>query len=125
MRGGGGGGGGGWGGAVGPPCVTGAENSSAAAQTDFVCDISAAITVSGSGLTQIVPLTSGKQIRICHYDFASSVTSNVTLEYGTGSNCAGGTTALSGVYQNLITFADDFESRGALIVPVSNAVCLN
>ena len=123
--GGGGGGGGGCVGTVSTPCVTGAENSSLAAVTDNICDQSAVISISGSGLTQIVAASGAKQVRICHISVSNSAGSTVQIEYGTGSNCGTGTTALTGVYQNVATMALDFPTRAELDAPSGDAVCLN
>ena len=123
--GGGGGGGSGCPGTVMTPCITGAQNSSAAAVTDFTCDQSAPISISGSGLTQIVAASGSTQVRICHVNFSNSGTSNVTIEYGTGTNCGTGTTATSGAYQSVLAVALDFTPRDALTFPAGKAVCLN
>jgi hypothetical protein len=124
--GGGGGGGSGCAGTVATPCVTGAENSSGAAVTDFTCDLTAPFNVSSSsGDFQIVAGSSGKQVRICHVSFSSTVISNFKLDYGTGTNCGTGTTAVTGNYQNTLTFALDFDPRAAPLIPAGNAVCGN
>jgi hypothetical protein len=125
--GGGGGGSGGSGcpGTVATPCVTGGMNSAGAAVTDYVCDQNAPISISGSGLTQIVALSAGKSIRLCRIFFSSSAQSNVTIEQGTGSSCGTGTTALSGVFQNVLTLALDFTSRDAPVFGAGTAFCLN
>lgn len=127
VAGGGGGGGGGSGcpGTVGTPCVTGAESSAGAAKTDFVCDQSSVITITGSGLTQIIPATSGKAIHLCSISYSSSGLSNVTIEQGTGTNCGSGTTAVTGAYQNTSTLALDFTPRGTLTFTTGAAACLN
>lgn len=122
---GGGGGGSGCAGTVATPCVTGAENSSLAAVTDNTCDMSAVISISGSGLTQIVAASSGKKVRICHVSLSNSAGSTVQLEYGTGTNCGMGTAALTGVYQNVATMGLDFPVRSELTAPSGDAVCLN
>ena len=111
--------------AVGNPVTTGGQGSSGNAVNDYFCDNQAAVTASGSGLVQIVPLTSGKVVRICHLDFAASTTSNFTIEYGTATNCGTGTTAISGTYQGVIAFAADYGEKSALTAPSGNAVCLN
>jgi hypothetical protein len=125
---GGGGGGGGGSGCVGTvttPCVTGAENSSAAAVTDFVCDKTATIAITASGLTQIVPLSAGKSIRVCHISVSNLAASTVQVESGTGSNCAAATTAVTGVYQNVATMALDFDARATPVITSGQALCLN
>lgn len=122
---GGGGGGSGCAGTVMTPCVTGAENSSAAAVTDITCDQSAAVSISGSGETQIVAASSGKSVRICSLDFANSAVSNFTIEEGTGTNCGTSTTALTGTYQNVLTYSKDYGSRSPLVGGSGDAICLN
>lgn len=107
------------------PVVTGGVNSTNNVMADFFCQQSAAVTIGGSGITQIVPLSAGKVVHICHLDFAAGAISNVTIVTGTGSNCGTGTASLSGVYQSVIAVAIDFGEKGALIAPASNAVCLN
>lgn len=81
----------------------------------------APVSLSTSGMTQIVAATSGKTITVSHYSigFASGV--NFQLEYGTGSNCGSGTTALTGVYQSIVSIAIDVP----FTVPSGNALCAN
>jgi hypothetical protein len=111
--------------AVGNPVTTGGQSSAGNAVNDFFCDNSAAVSISGSGLTQIVALTSGKQIRVCHLDFSAGAASNFTIEYGTGSACGTGTTAISGTYQTVVAFAADYGEKSPLTAPAGNAMCLN
>jgi hypothetical protein len=87
--------------------------------------LSTPLTLTTSGLTQIIALSAAKSIRIGHLSlsFASGV--DFQLEYGTGSNCAGGTTALTGVYKNILTYAYDDPPGAPLIVPAGNALCAN
>lgn len=84
----------------------------------------AAVSLSSSGLTQIVALSSGKQIRITHLSLAFASAVDFQLEYGTGSNCGSGTTALTGVYKGITAIALDFPAD-ALVAPASQAVCAN
>jgi hypothetical protein len=81
----------------------------------------AAVSVSSSGLTQILAASAGKVITIYHISlgFASGV--NFQLEYGTGAACGTGTTALTGVYQTVQGIALDVP----FTVPVSQALCVN
>ena len=122
-----GGGGGGGSGCPGPtptPCVIGGLNSSGAVVIPTYATANAPVSLSASGLTQLLPLSGTTQIRLEHISvsFASAV--NFQLEYGTGSNCGTGTTALSGVYQGILGIALDFDS-GTLTVPAGNALCAN
>lgn len=82
------------------------------------------VALTSSGLTQILAGSSGKSLRIEHLSisFASSV--NFQLEYGTGSNCATGTTAVTGTYQGVVSIALDFDS-GPLTIPAGDSLCAN
>ena len=138
---GGGGGGSGCPGTTGTPCVVVGPTASGAAPTDSPVQIAGldgagniitptyatlpvAISLTSSGLTQLIAGSSGKQIRIEHISvsFASAV--NFQLEYGTGSSCGTSTTALTGVYQSVVGIALDFDS-GTLNVPSGNSLCAN
>jgi hypothetical protein len=61
-------------------------------------------------------------ITVCSLSLSSSAATNITLDYGTGSACSTGTTALSGVYQSILTMALDGLN---LALPSSQALCLN
>lgn len=88
------------------------------------CVTSAAITLTGSGNTQIIAAPGAGQLRICHISlgFASAV--GVKLTNGTGANCGTGTADVTGVYQNITGLALDFVA-GPLLVPTTNALCVN
>lgn len=61
------------------------------------CTTSAPITVTGTSDTQIVALTASQIIRICDITVTLGGTApTMTVEYGTGTNCATGKTALTG-----------------------------
>jgi hypothetical protein len=92
--------------------------------TPTYCNASAVISLSGSGLTQIVALSGATQIRICNIAVAFASGVDFQLETGTGSNCAGSTTALTGVYKSITTIALDFNS-GTLNGVASQALCVN
>ena len=92
----------------------------------FVCPLSAPITfTASSGSLQIVGLTAAQIIRVCHVSLASDTATNITLQYGTGSNCAGGTTALTGAYNGVKTLALDFGPEAALRTASANAFCVS
>jgi hypothetical protein len=88
------------------------------------CNLSAPVSLTTSGLTQLVALSIGLTVRICNISvsFASAV--DFQLEYGTGSACGTGTTAITGVYKSILTIALDFNS-GTLNGIASNALCAN
>jgi hypothetical protein len=87
------------------------------------CDKSLPFTLAGAGNTQIIPLVLGQVIQVCHIDLATNPAESVYLTYGTGVNCAGGVTSLTGVWPNILTVALDL--AGSLIVPSGNALCVN
>lgn len=93
---------------------------------DFVCPLSAPITFSAaSGSLQVVAASGSTIIRVCHVSIATSVATNITVQYGTGSNCGTGTVSLTGAYNNVQSIALDFGSGGALRAPASQALCIN
>ena len=61
-------------------------------------DNSVPINVSTATTTQLVPLASGKKIYVTTFNVVAAGTGNIMLDYGTGTNCGTGTTALTGAY---------------------------
>jgi len=62
------------------------------------CNQSVALQMTTATTTQLVALVAGEQVRVCSYAIQGSTTSTATtlkLEYGTGTACATGTTALT------------------------------
>lgn len=92
----------------------------------FACTNSAPVSISGSGNTQIVALTSLATIRICNVSWSVSDGSAVAVKLttGTGSNCGTGTADLTGVYTSPAV-ALDFGPLAALRGPISTAICAN
>jgi hypothetical protein len=88
---------------------------------------SGAISVASSGTTQLLALSSGKKIYLTEYDFAAAGTVNVTLYYGTGTNCATGKTALTGAYpltaQNGVVVGNGLGP--VRVIPSGNALCID
>lgn len=90
---------------------------------DFTCPLSAPVTfTAASGSLQIVAASGSTIIRICHVSIAASVATNITLQYGTGSNCGTGTNPLTGAYNNVTQVALDL--FGTLRTPASQALCI-
>lgn len=89
-------------------------------------DNSAPVNISTATTTQIVGLVSGKKIYVLNYALIAGAADNVTFEYGTGTNCATGTTALSGALPIAANGgATDGGGLGPiLIVPAGNALCI-
>ena len=87
---------------------------------------SAAILVSAaSGENQIIALSGSTVIRISHISVGMSTAATVSIDVGTGSNCAGSTATIWGPYpSNTTGFSLDLEPS-VLAVPAGDAVCLN
>lgn len=91
------------------------------------CDTEVSFNTSSSGDLQIVALVAAKTIYVCSYEFLAGGTTAAKLEYGTGSNCGTGTTALTPAYPfttqtGLVhsgTFFHGMKSASA------NALCIN
>jgi hypothetical protein len=83
--------------------------------------VNASVSLTSSGLTQLIAASGSEVITVNHFSigFASSV--NFQLEYGTGSNCGTGTTAVTGVYQVIQGLALDVP----LAIPSGKALCAN
>jgi len=78
----------------------------------------------GAGNTQNRSLGSGaSHSGVATSTLATNPAESVYLTYGTGVNCAGGVTSLTGVWPNILTVALDL--AGSLIVPSGNALCVN
>lgn len=130
--------GGGGGGGCTSPCTVVQPTASAlnvtsvetlfngAAQVNAItCPNRAAVSISGSGETQIIAASGTTQIYICSLDLSGSGGSNFNIAFGTGSNCGTGTTAATGVYQNVLTYSSPWNAVAPLILPAGKAACLN
>lgn len=86
---------------------------------------SVAINISTATTTQLIALSAGRAIYVTGWDVVAGGAGNITLEYGTGTACATGTTVLTGAY-NLA--ANGGLARGTgigpiLFVPAGDALC--
>lgn len=91
-----------------------------------VAPASAAITTASAATSQIVALSGSTKIYVTSFDFMAAGTTNVTLVYGSGTNCATGLTALTGVYP-LIPQTGISKGSGigaVLVVPAGKALCI-
>jgi hypothetical protein len=72
-----------------------------------------------------VALVAGQSIYVTEFNVVAGGTGNITFEYGTGSNCGTGTTALTGAYN--LTAQNGLAPGGGtstiLKVPAGNALC--
>jgi hypothetical protein len=96
--------------AAGNPVTLGTRDDSNNALATHSCPDQAAITLSAGTDVTIISGAMGKTVYICHVDLASNASANMTIRQGTQMTtpCDTSTTALSGAYQNVVTFADDY-----------------
>ena len=106
------------------PLLDGALDGSANKAPLTLGTVNTAVSLSSSGLTQLIALSAGKSIRLSHISISFASAVDFQLEYGTGSNCGTGTTAITGVYKAILTIALDFD-LDPLVVPSGNALCAN
>lgn len=91
------------------------------------CSQSVIYDASTNGATQLVTNASLSQIYICGFLLTAGGTANVKLEYGTGTACATGETALTPAFpmvtQMIIT--DSSPMWRGLRVPPAKNLCIN
>jgi hypothetical protein len=95
------------------------------------CITPVAVNISSATTTQIVALTASKKVYVCNYSLTVTGTSpTLTWEYGTGTACATGTTAISGAMAGGTTAAPIVlnsppEATGyAFVTPSAQALCI-
>jgi hypothetical protein len=109
----------------GVPIPTNSANTGGNLTSIIQAGASLPINLSISTTTQLVAGVSGKAIYITAWDVIAAGTTNFSFEYGTGTNCAVGTTALTGPYGLVAQFG---AAKGSglgpvLVVPTGNALC--
>lgn len=90
----------------------------------FTCPNPAAVSVAGSGTTQVIALSGSTKIRLCGVYLTTAGAVNISFVRGTGSNCGTGTAAIGGVYQVISSIALDFGPAMALTTAAGDAVCM-
>jgi hypothetical protein len=111
--------------AGGVPLPTNDANTGGSLTSIVQAGASVPISISTATTTQLVALSAGKAIYVNAWDVIAGGTGNITLEYGTGSNCGTGTTALTGAYP-LTAQQGIAKGNGlgpVLVVPAGNALC--
>jgi hypothetical protein len=88
----------------------------------YIPTASVAVAVSAAGTVQLVAAVMGKAIYVTDWDVVAGGTGTFSLEYGTGTNCATGTTALTGTYPATAQFGR--AGTGHLFIPAGNALCI-
>jgi hypothetical protein len=106
----------------GVPMPTNRANTGGNLTSIIQAGASLPINLSTATTTQLV---SGKAIYVTAWDVIAAGTTNFTFEYGTGTNCVAGTTALTGPYGLVAQFG---AAKGSglgpvLVVPAGNALC--
>ena len=91
----------------------------------FACSNNAFVNLSGSGNTEIVPLTAAKSIRLCQVYFSSTAPQDIKLTRGTGANCGTGTNDLGPLFKSVQSGLMNFGAESAILVTSANAVCMN
>jgi hypothetical protein len=94
----------------------------------IACDKYAIYDASTSGDTQIIAASGSTAIYVCSYTMGVGATAtNVKLDYGTGSNCVTGTTALTPAGQFIANGGKVISSPfwNGLKTPASQALCVN
>lgn len=86
---------------------------------------SASVSDATSGLTQIVAAVSGKAIYVTGYTLIVNASVSAQWEYGTGVNCATGTTALTGAMSFAANSGATAGQGNTLFIPAGDALCLN
>lgn len=92
-----------------------------------VCNASASYDASSNGATQVVALTSGKSIYVCGYSMlVGGTATNVSLVYGTGTNCGTGQVALTPAWQFPANggISDSYPFGNAILTPNGQALCV-
>jgi len=87
------------------------------------CTLSRTISLAGAGSTEIVPLVANKRIYICHVSLSTTASEDIKLVQGTGANCAGAPSDLTGVYKSVLAIALDL--FGMLKTGSGQALCVN
>ena len=109
----------------GVPMPTTSANTGGSLTSIIQAGVSLPINLSTAATTQLVAAVSGKAIYVTAWDVIAAGTTNFTFEYGTGTNCAAGTAALTGPYSLVAQFG---AAKGSglgpvLVVPAGNALC--
>lgn len=109
----------------GVPMPTAGANTGGSLTGIIQAGVSVPINISSATTTQLVAAVSGKATYVTAWDVIAAGTGNIVLEYGAGSNCGTGTTALTGAY-NLVAQLGIAKGSGlgpVLVVPAGNALC--
>ena len=109
------------------PLFVQGEISSGNAVQHVGCDSSVIYDASTSGSTQLVALVAGQKIYVCGFVLFAAGTANVKLNYGTGTACATGTTAVTPAFQLTAQTGVSYGNGEGTVgtTAAGNALCLN
>jgi hypothetical protein len=93
---------------------------------EFTCSNSAPVNVTAAATTQLVALASSQVIRVCSFVITESLAGTAKFVYGTGANCATGTTDITGAMVLATNASIQLSAvNGSLFrTAASNALCL-
>lgn len=91
--------------------------------TSTGCVNQAAITLTGSGDTEIIAAVAGRAVRVCELYLAAASAEDVKLTQGTGTNCGTGTADITGLFRQITTLA--LPSPNGIRGGSGKAICIN
>lgn len=95
-------------------------------QNAYTCTNRAAVSISSATDVTIITATAAKTIRLCHLDFSSDTTADLTIRQGTGTTCGTSQLDLTGAYKNILGIAEDYTPAAPLTTTVAaRDVCLH
>ena len=106
--------------------LSNALSASAATFDPSGASYSVPINISTATTTQLVPLSGTTFIYVTSFTVIAGGTGNLTFEYGTGTNCGTGTTALTGAYPFVANGGIAMGTGNGMVlkVPAGNALCV-
>jgi hypothetical protein len=96
-------------------------------QNSGILKSSAAVSITTATTTQLVALSAGKSVYVCGFTASLGLSDSIVFEYGTGSACGTGTTALTGAFTSdaaVIAAPATLGGEGTrMTAPSGNALC--
>ncbi len=87
------------------------------------CVNQAAVTLTGSGDTEIIAGTAGRVIRVCELYLGAASAEDVKLTQGTGTNCGTGTADVTGLFRQITAL--NLNSSNGIRGSTGKAICVN
>jgi len=109
-----------------PQQVSGTVYNGTTYDVPFSCPNQAAFNLSAGTDVRIITGSASHTVRICHLDYASDTSADLTIRQGTGTTCLTNTLALTGVYKTITGIVQDYTPIAPLKVSVAaRDVCLH